>query len=213
MSSRFPGYDVLTKRAGLSWNDATRRVVDARLNVPRDPRFFNAHEWPILCAICDRIVPQPVDRPQVPLASYIDQKLYEARHDGYRFAPLLRARDAWRATLAALQDACIAAHGRGFESIPADEQDALLAQMQAGRLAGPLWQGMPTDLLFSKRIVHDIVCAYYAHPIAWSEIGWSGPAGPRGFVRMDADRRDPWEPEQAQEGREEHARRHNERLR
>jgi hypothetical protein len=31
MRNRFPGYDVLTKRAGLSWNDATRRAIDAPL--------------------------------------------------------------------------------------------------------------------------------------------------------------------------------------
>ena len=35
--------------------------------------------------------------------------------------------------------------------------------------------------------------AYYAHPSAWNEIGFGGPASPRGYVRMDFNRRDPWE--------------------
>ena len=30
-------------------------------------------------------------------------------------------------------------------------------------------------------------------PIAWNEIGFGGPASPRGYVRMDFNRRDPWE--------------------
>ena len=38
-----------------------------------------------------------------------------------------------------------------------------------------------------------MVVAYYAHPAAWNEIGFGGPASPRGYVRMDFDRRDPWE--------------------
>ena len=42
-------------------------------------------------------------------------------------------------------------------------------------------------------MLHDIGSAYYAHPTAWSEIGFGGPASPRGYVRMDENRRDPWE--------------------
>jgi hypothetical protein len=42
-------------------------------------------------------------------------------------------------------------------------------------------------------MAHDIVLAYYAHPSAWSEIGWGGPASPRGYVRLDFNDRDPWE--------------------
>ena len=38
-------------------------------------------------------------------------------------------------------------------------------------------------------------------PTAWSEIGWGGPASPRGYVRMDFDERDPWEAAEAKDGR------------
>ena len=69
--------------------------------------------------------------------------------------------------------------------------------MQKGELDGPFWRGMPSDLFFSKRVLHDIVGAYYAHPTAWSEIGWAGPASPRGFVRLDKNMRDPWEAAEA----------------
>ena len=42
--------------------------------------------------------------------------------------------------------------------------------------------------------VPDIANAFYAHPVGWNEIGWGGPASPRGYVRMQYDMRDPWEP-------------------
>ena len=48
MNERFPGYDVLNKRAGLSWNHATRAAVDARLAVSREPRFFDAPGFAVL---------------------------------------------------------------------------------------------------------------------------------------------------------------------
>ena len=37
---RFPGYDVLAKRDTPSWNEQTRRAIDARLAIPHEPRFF-----------------------------------------------------------------------------------------------------------------------------------------------------------------------------
>ena len=75
--------------------------------------------------------------------------------------------------------------------------DALLTCMQHGQLAGEAWLRVPPQLFFAKRLLPDIVEAYYGHPTAWSEIGFGGPASPRGYVRMDTDRRDPWEPAEA----------------
>ncbi len=81
--------------------------------------------------------------------------------------------------------------------------------MQEGRLNDAAWSGMPPKLFFTQRMAHDIVMAYYAHPTAWSEIGWGGPASPRGYVRMDFDKRDRWEAAEAKPGHEEAARRKN----
>jgi hypothetical protein len=38
-----------------------------------------------------------------------------------------------------------------------------------------------------------IIKIYYAHPLAWNEIGYGGPASPRGHVRKWAGGVDPWE--------------------
>jgi len=34
---------------------------------------------------------------------------------------------------------------------------------------------------------------YCTQPAAWSEVGFRGPASPRGYVRHGFDERDPWE--------------------
>ncbi len=72
---------------------------------------------------------------------------------------------------------------------------------------------MPPAEFFRLSVLRDIVGAYYSHPTAWSELGFGGPASPRGYVRMDFDRRDPWEAIEATPGREEQARRENRRVR
>ncbi|MGI8840584.1 MAG: gluconate 2-dehydrogenase subunit 3 family protein [Caulobacteraceae bacterium] len=212
MADRFPGYDVLAKRRTPSWNEATRRVIDRRLATPRQPRFFTAAEWRTLEALCDRILPQPTDRPPVPIAALLDAKLYDGATEGFTIGPVPHDPEAWRIGLAALDAEARAAHGKAFHELAADQEDALLTRAQRGELAGATWHGMPSDLFFGKRVLGDIPAAYYAHPTAWNEIGFGGPASPRGYVRMALDRRDPWEAAEAAPGQEAEAHRKNRRV-
>jgi Gluconate 2-dehydrogenase subunit 3 len=188
---RYPGYDVLSKRWTPSWNEQTRQVIDRRLAVAREPRFFSAGEWHTLEAVCERILPQPRTRPPVPLPAYVDEKLHKGQLDGYRFAQLPPQGEAWRRGLAALEAEVRERHGVAFTT--PSQQDSLLACMQRGELCGPAWGGMPSRIFFEHRLIPDIVHAYYSHPTAWNEIGYGGPASPRGYVRIRLDRRDPWE--------------------
>ena len=210
----YPGYDVLSKRDTPSWNEPTRRVVDERLAIrPDTHRFFTDDEWPILKALAERLLPQPAGRPmQVPVAAMVDDKMNRNAGDGYRPASLPPMREAWRRGLAALDDEARTAHGRAFIELDGSDQDELIRAMQEGRLAGAAWQSMPCKDFFSHRVVPDLIKSYYAHPTAWSEIGFGGPASPRGYVRMDFNRRDGWEAAEAKPGREDEARRENRRV-
>jgi hypothetical protein len=212
MSERYPNYDVLAKRHTPSWNEKTRRVVDQRLAVPREPRFLSIDEFRTLDAICARIVPQPATRPPVPVAALIDAKLFEDRGDGYRDHRLPPLREAWQRGLRALDAEARATRGGAFHSLSDAEQDALLRAAQEDALSNPAWQGMASKLFFAKRLLLDIVKAYYSHPTAWSEIGYGGPASPRGYVRMGFDRRDPWEAAEAKPGHEADAAKINARI-
>jgi hypothetical protein len=212
MTDRYPGYDVLAKRWTQSWNEQTREVINARLATPREPRFFDAAEWATLGAVCDRIMPQPGDRPAVPLPAYVDFKMHEGLLDGYRYAALPPQGEAWRRGLAALEDEAKQRYGAPFHALLGERQDTLLRSMQSGELNGEAWGAMPSALFFAHRVIPDITHAYYAHPVAWNEIGFGGPASPRGYVRMALDRRDPWEAAEAKPGDEARARRDNDRV-
>ena len=195
---RYPGYDVLAKRDTPSWNDATRRAVDKRLNVPHEPRFFTLVEFATLEAVCKRVLPQPADRlDPVPLAAHVDDKMFEGKLDGYRYGKLPPQDEAWRIGLAALEHEAQTRHGVVFAALSDADRDSILQAMQDGKLEGDHWRGMPLKLFFTARVVHDIATVYYAHPTAWNEIGFGGPASPRGYVRMDKNRRDPWEAAEA----------------
>jgi hypothetical protein len=212
-SDRYPGYDVLSKWAGPSWNDKTREVITRRLSIAPEPRFFTADEFATVAAIAARIIPQPAARPPVPIAALVDRKLHGDILDGFRAPGTPRDGEAWRLGLKALDAEAQAAHGMRFSALTRAEQDALLRSAQAGELKTPEWGALRSHDFFNKRMAHDIVFAYYAHPIAWSEIGWGGPASPRGYVRLDFNDRDPWEAAEAKDGDEATARRINRHVR
>jgi hypothetical protein len=54
------------------------------------------------------------------------------------------------------------------------------------------WQKMPVRRFWAM-LMEDCVTAYYSHPWAWDEIGFGGPAYPRGYMRLENGLPEPWE--------------------
>lgn len=193
MTNRYPGYNVQDKRDTPSWNTLTRKVIDERLATPDAASYLSAQAWQTLNAVCDRIVPQPNHRPSVPIAALVQQKLADDLRDGHRQACLPPLREAWRRGLAALDATARIQHAAGFCELNVAAQDQLLYAMQIGELTNAELGDMPAETFFKERLAHDILVAYYSHPASWNDIGFGGPASPRGYVRMNFNRRDPWE--------------------
>jgi hypothetical protein len=211
--TRYPGYDVLDKRDSLSWDGVTRQVIEERLATPAAPRYLDPSAWQILQALCDRVMPQAESPEPIPLAGMLDARLHADARDGYRDARLPPLRQAWCIGLTALDAESFAAYGTPYVALDTQQQDALLVKMHDGELQHPAWQGMPADVFFKDRVLKDVCGAYYSHPHAWSDIGFGGPANPRGYVRMYFDRRDAWEAIEAKPGKGASARKGNRHVR
>lgn len=189
----YPGYDILAKWDSVSFDDTTRRVYADRLKDVPERAFFSETEWRTLNAVCDRLIPQP-DRPDpIPIAPWIDRALAEDRTNGTRYTTMPQMREAWRTGLAAIEAEAQERHETAFSDLTAERQDALLRDVSNGDAEGPHWNGMPPHRFFRSVMLNEVVRIYYAHPAALSEIGFGGPAAPRGYVRLGADRMDPWE--------------------
>ena len=159
------------------------------------------------------MVPQPADRPPVPLAALVDNKLASRRGDGYRLEGMPREREAWRRGLNALDAEAQRAFGARFP-LQRAQQDALLTRMQRGELRDPRHgAACQCESFSSMRLAHDIVMAYYSHPTAWNEIGWGGPASPARLCAHGLRPRDPWEAVEAKHGDVAAARRKNRHVR
>lgn len=192
-STPYQGYDVIAKQNSPSWNDITREAVRRRIeNVP-SRQFLNAHEYMILEAACERLVPQPERTSKVPIAPWIDHKLHLNLSDGYRYETMPPHREAWRLGLNGLSDEATLRFGADFISLSDSCKDEILSSLQKNDARSAVWQRIRASQFFSVYLLFDCITIYYATPDAWSEIGFGGPASPRGYVRMDAGIRDPWE--------------------
>ena len=193
----YPSYDVLDKWDSPSWNRQTRYAVGKRLDEVPERHFLSADQWSLLEALVARLMPQPDREEPVPIVPWIDDRLCKDRRPGYRYADMPPMREAWTTGLDAIANECLDRFGKPFQDLSSEEQDAYLKDVQHGEVDPRFWGDMPVQCFFSELLLKDVLEIYYSHPSAWSEIGFGGPASPRGYVRTGFDERDPWEAEAA----------------
>jgi len=181
MIGRYPDYDVLA--SADTWDRATREVVTKRLQMRGPLRFFTAQEEPTLRAFCDVATAQDSE-PRVPVAEMVDDKLGAGRLDGYRYAGMPSDPETWRLVLLGLDEAARSRYGSdGFAACDSQAREAIIGALADGSLSGGAWDELNVSRAFSV-CMRAILEAFYSHPWAWNEIGYGGPAYPRGYMRL-----------------------------
>ena len=171
------------------WDPATAAVVESRLAPPPAPRFFSPAEEATATALLNLILGQD-EEPRVPVTAMIDARLAEAQTDGWRYADMPEDGQAWRDTLAYLDADAQVKYAAAFAECPAADQRALIHAVQD--LGSGDWHGLPASRVWSLWTRYACT-AFYAHPWAWNEMGFPGPAYPRGYKNKGVGRREPFE--------------------
>ena len=193
MHGRYPDYDVLSQAD--HWDEVTRRVVLDRVeNVP-PIRFFDAREEATLRAFCDVVTAQDSE-PRVPVLEMVDAKLHAGKLDGFQYADMPDDREVWRLAAKGLDDVARARGAESFDRADDPIKLEIVAAFHKGELAGGVWDRMPAAKAFSV-LMRAVLSQFYSHPWAWNEIGFGGPAYPRGYARLVIGLRETWEGEEA----------------
>ena len=186
-SGRFPGLDVQSQ-AG-HWDEATAEVVLNRVGPPAPLKFFTADEASCAGALLDRLLAQR-DDPKIPVLEMIDARLAAGETDGWRYADMPEDGQAWRDTLGYLDEDAALRCGVPFAAAIESEQMAIVQAVQdrgEGR-----WHGLRAGHVWSLWTRYACT-AFYSHPSAWNEIGFPGPAYPRGYKNAGVGRLEPFE--------------------
>jgi hypothetical protein len=193
----YPGFSTLSQSP--FWDDATRQVVDKRVQQPPARKFFSEDAWAFWTAVFDHLVPQTdrtLDR-HIPLIPMLDERLAANRTAGYRFEDMPHDRVVYEIGIEAIDQEAEHRYGGKFLLLPSRQQDEILKVIAQGKpeAAAKIWKRMSVKR-FWQMIMTDAIDAYYAHPWAWDEIGFGGPAYPRAYTRLERGEPEPWEVEE-----------------
>jgi hypothetical protein len=199
MVGRYPDYDVLSQTR--HWDDVTRRVVLDRVeNVP-PIRFFSAAEADTLKAFCDVVTVQHTE-PRIPVLSYVDEKLFEGKRDGWQYHDVPDDDEVWRRVARGLDTEARRASFDSFAAAPRETQEGIVHRFAKADLHGGVWDEMNVAHAFSV-VMRYVVQVFYSHPWAWNEIGFGGPAYPRGYGAFGSPHlgeEEHWETSEAEHG-------------
>jgi Gluconate 2-dehydrogenase subunit 3 len=171
------------------WDPVTAGTVLGRLAPPPPLKFFTAAEAACAAALLDQLLAQGGGR-KVPLLEMIDARLSAGETDGWRYADMPEDGQAWRDSLAALDADAFLRCGTSFGQAREADQMALIQAVQ-DRASGD-WHGLPAGHVWSLWTRYACT-AFYSHPSAWDEIGFPGPAYPRGYKNAGVGKREPFE--------------------
>jgi hypothetical protein len=179
LHGRFPDYDVLAQ-AG-EWDDVTRELVLDRVSRVPPIRFFNPAEAACLGAFLDVALAQDAE-PRVPVLAMIDEKLHDGSLDGFRYADMPDDRETWRLVARGLDERARDLGAASYATAAYDARYAIVDDLSRGTLTGGAWEALDVQRAWSV-VMRGAIGAFYSHPWAWNEIGFGGPAYPRGYMR------------------------------
>ena len=198
LHGRFPDYDVLEQQD--HWDEVTRRVVLDRVHVVPEVRFFEPAELETLTAFSDLFLAQDSE-PRIPVIAYVDEKLHTGSLDGYQYFDMPDDRETWRRVARGLDEEAARRGEERFALLGVNDQLAVVHDFANGRLHGGMWDTLNVSRAWSV-VTRHMLQQFYAHPWAWNEIGFGGPAYPRGYSRfgsphLDTAERETWEGKEA----------------
>jgi len=191
--AHYPRFDVM--REEEHWDPHTREIVNKRLNNESfyPYQYLTQHEGDTLFRLCAILL----DDARSPVLAYVvhhfDSTLQAGIGESQRKIGVPKQSALIRDGLALLDQVCKERYGKKFISIGEPDQQQLVQQLVQGNIALLSGDQQVPVREWTDKILTDAVAAYYSHPSIWSEIGYAGPAYPRGYVRSELGLTDPWE--------------------
>lgn len=191
IQSHYPSFHVLDEQE--AWDDHSQRIVLSRLEPARSLRFFTAAEAGLVRRICSLLVHDETPDVLDYIVAHLDDTLHQSPGEGQRKAGIPPGPALIRAGLNAVAQGAQQVYGSAFEQLATEDQKHYLQQISAAKAEPPtVWGATPQREWFDKLLTLTVE-SYCSHPSVWSEIGYAGPAYPRGYVRTQLGQLDPWE--------------------
>ncbi|MFD2169709.1 gluconate 2-dehydrogenase subunit 3 family protein [Tumebacillus lipolyticus] len=190
--TNYPNYDVMDEQA--HWDAHTRQIVQKRLATPGSFAKLTSEEVDAIRAMAALLVDDGRSFLLDYIVDHFNAKLISDSGEGQRQAGVPELHALLKQGLAALEALAQKRNASSYPALRPQLQLELLMELEDGtvKLIAPNGDQIPARAFFQKMLT-ETVSAYYSHPTVWSEIGYGGPAYPRGYVRSELGLTDPWE--------------------
>jgi len=190
--THYPRYDVMEHEH--HWDDHTREIVHHRMETPPQYAKLTGEEVARLHALAALFIDDTRPELLAWIVKHFDAKLTSDIGESQRQPHVPPQKQLIKEGLAALEHLARSEKGASFIELAPEQQTTLLVALEANAvtLTTPEGQQLPAKAFFNK-LCKETIAAYYSHPQVWSEIGYGGPAYPRGYVRLEVGLTDPWE--------------------
>ncbi|MGZ9584297.1 gluconate 2-dehydrogenase subunit 3 family protein [Paenibacillus marinisediminis] len=190
-NTRYPSFNVLDEKD--EWDDHTQQIVTSRTNAKVSFQFINEREADILRCFCSLLVDDSSPEALEFIVAHIDHTLFSSPGEGQRKVDVPKAPELIRQGLTAIDKCSQQKYSDSFVKLNAEQQKQMIQDISTAKAKpSEIWNGLPQKDLFNK-LMRLTVESYCSHPRVWSEIGYAGPAYPRGYVRTQLGQLDPWE--------------------
>jgi hypothetical protein len=188
--SHYASFNVM--KAKEHWDKETRAVVENRLE-EKPLQFFTDEEALTLYYLCSILLAD--DRKEIIgfVIHHLDSILHANVGESQRKANVPVQTKLIRKGLAILDQSCLENHDLTFKAFKQETKEKVVKDLMEGVFPLPEKHEHLPMMDFIHKVLTEASSAYYSHPTVWSEIGYAGPAYPRGYVRIQLGLTDPWE--------------------
>ncbi len=192
----YPEFNVMDGEP--HWDPHTREIVDQRLQTPSFYPFqvLTQQQSITLFELCAQLLDDDREAVISYVVHYFDLTLKSNIGESQRKSSVPPQSVLIRDGLDLLDRACLQQYGRAMDRLPNDVKQKIAGELMQGSFILQSAEKFVPCVDFMQKIHSEAVAAYYSHPLVWSEIGYAGPAYPRGYVRSELGLTDPWEAKQ-----------------
>jgi hypothetical protein len=186
-------FDVMNQKR--HWDSHTRGIVEKRLETDTFYEFhtLNREEAVTLFELCVILLDDRRGHILAYVVHHFDRKLTSDIGEAQRKKGVPKESSLIRDGVYLLDEVCVSLYDHKFDLLEDEKKKKVVNDLMQGNVLLQAGEKSVPAKDFMKKILSETVAAYYSHPDVWSEIGYAGPAYPRGYVRSQTGLTDPWE--------------------
>lgn len=185
----YPTYDVISEKN--EWDSVTQEVIQNRTH-PREGNVLTHEMKRSLQAYAKSLFPSHVGEQTLSISMILDHRLTENRLKSYPKDSLQSKEEIILHGLEHAEDECVVYDHKPFFQMSDEERLKKILSWKHQLGEESIWTNVTCDLFYTT-LTSELLKIIYSDPSVWSNIGYGGPAYPRGYYAFGPKQFDSWE--------------------